>query len=96
MYDISAAAHKVMSGILPLPSDRLLRSRLMNEKARIRNAMLDLNKIEDLLSIWRAANSVDPGDFIQAILAVDAIAFKPLSTIKGNGSLDRIEGFDYL
>jgi hypothetical protein len=38
MHDTSAAAYEVMSGILPLPSDRLLRSRFMNEKARIRNA----------------------------------------------------------
>jgi hypothetical protein len=77
MHDISATASEVMPGILPLPSDRLFCSRFMNEKAQIRNAMLDLNEIEDLLSIWRAANNVDPGHFIQAILAIDAIAFNP-------------------
>jgi hypothetical protein len=56
--------------------------------------MLDLSEIEDLLSIWRAANNVDPGHFIQTILAADAIAFKPLITIKEDGSVDGIEGFD--
>jgi hypothetical protein len=68
----------------------------MNAKARIRNAMLNLNEIEDLLSIWRAANNVDPRHFIQVILAVDALAFKPLVTIKEDGSVDGIEAFDSL
>jgi hypothetical protein len=68
----------------------------MTEKARICNAMLDLNEIEDLLSIWRAANNVDPGHFIQAILVVDAIVFKPLIMIKEDVPVDGIEGFDYL
>jgi hypothetical protein len=96
MHDISTAAYEVMSRILPLPSDRLLHFRFMNEKARICSAMLDLNEIEDLLSIWRAANNVDPGHFIRAILAVDVIAFKPLITIKEDGAVDGIEGFDDL
>jgi hypothetical protein len=67
----------------------------MNEKARIRNATLDPNEIEDLLSTWRAANNVDPGHFIQVILAVDALAFQPLIRIKEDGSVDGIGGLDY-
>jgi hypothetical protein len=51
IHDISAAAYQVLEGILPLPSDRLLRFKFLNEKARIQKEMLDLNDVDDLLSI---------------------------------------------
>jgi hypothetical protein len=86
----------VISQILPLPSDRLLRAKLLDEKTRVRNAMLDLSQFDDLLSIWKTANNLGPGARIPAFLAVDAIAFKPLITIQDHGSVEGIEGLDCL
>jgi hypothetical protein len=96
IHDISVAAYQVPSGILPLPSDRLLRSKFLNEKARIQKAMFDLNDVDDLLSIWRTANNVDAEDRVDEILSVDAVAFKPLVTIREDGSVEDIADFDCL
>jgi hypothetical protein len=96
IHDISAAAYQVLSGTLLLPSDRLLRSKFLNEKARIKKAMLDLNDVDDLLSIWRMTNNFDAEDRVDAILSVDAVAFKPLATIREDSSVEDIADFDCL
>jgi hypothetical protein len=85
IHDISAAAYKVISLISPLPSDHLLRAKFLDEKTRVRNAILDLPQLDDLLSIWERANHLGPGVRIPAFLAVDAIAFKPLISIQEDG-----------
>jgi hypothetical protein len=86
----------VFFGILPLPSDRLLQSKFLNEKARIQKAILDLNDVDDLLSIWRMANNVDAEDRVDAILSAGAVALKPLVTIREDGSIEGIADFDCL
>jgi hypothetical protein len=58
--------------------------------------MLDLNDIDDLLSIWRTANNVDAEDRVDAIVSADAVAFKPLVTICEDGSVEDIADFDCL
>jgi hypothetical protein len=52
--------------------------------------MLDLNDVDDLFSIWRTASNVDAEDRVDAILSVDAVAFKPLVTIREDGSVEDI------
>jgi hypothetical protein len=90
------AAYQVISRILPLPSDCLLRAKFLDEKIRVRNAMLDVSQLDNLLSIWKTANNIGPEARIPAFLAVDAIAFQPLITIQENGSVEGIEGLDCL
>jgi hypothetical protein len=58
--------------------------------------VLDLNAVDDLLSIWRTANNVDAEDRVDIILSVDAVAFKPLVTIREDGSVEGMAGFDCL
>jgi hypothetical protein len=58
--------------------------------------MLDLNDVDDLLSIWRTANNVDAEDRVDAILSVDAVAFAHLVTIREDGSVEGIADFDCL
>jgi hypothetical protein len=58
--------------------------------------MLDLNDVDNLISIWRTANSIDAEDRVDSILSVDAVAFKPLVTIREDGSIEGIADFDYL
>jgi hypothetical protein len=58
--------------------------------------MLDLNDVDDLLSIWRTANNVNAEDHVDVILAVDAVAFKPLVTIREESSVEGIADFDCL
>jgi hypothetical protein len=58
--------------------------------------MLDLNDVNDLLSIWRTANHVDTEDRVDAILSVRAVAFKPLVTIHEDDSVEGIADFDCL
>jgi hypothetical protein len=58
--------------------------------------MLDLNDVADLLSIWRTANHVDAEDRVDPIWSVDAVAFKPLVTIREDGSVESIARFDCL
>jgi hypothetical protein len=96
IHDISAAAYQVISRILLLPSDRLLRAKFLDEKTRVRNAVLDLSQLDDLFSIWKTANNLGPGARIPVFLGVDAAAFKPLITIQKDGSVKGIEGFDCL
>jgi hypothetical protein len=56
--------------------------------------MLDLNDVDNLLSIWRTANNVE--DRVDAIMSVDAVALKPLVTIREDGSVEGIADFDCL
>jgi hypothetical protein len=56
--------------------------------------MLDLNDVGDLLSIWRTTNDVDAEDRVDVILFVDAVALKPLVTIREDGSVEGIADFD--
>jgi hypothetical protein len=93
---ISSAAYQIISQILPLPSDHLLRSKFLDEKTRVRNAVLDLTQLDELLPIWRAANTMGSEDRIQAILVVNAIAFKSLITIREDGPVKGIDGFEPL
>jgi hypothetical protein len=58
--------------------------------------MLDLNDVDDLLSIWRTVNHVDAEDRVDAILSVGAVTFKPLVTICEDGSVEGIADFDCL
>jgi hypothetical protein len=58
--------------------------------------MLSLNDVDDLLSIWRTENHVDVDDRVDAILSVDAVAFKTLVTIREEGSVEGIADFDCL
>jgi hypothetical protein len=88
--------YQVLSGILPLQSDRLLQSKFLNENVLIQKATLDLNDVDDFLSIWRTAHNVDAEDRVDAILSVDAVAFKPLVTIREDGSVEDIADFDCL
>jgi hypothetical protein len=58
--------------------------------------MLDLSQLDDLLSIWKTANSLGPGARIPVFLAVDAVALEPLITIQEHSSVEGIEGLDCL
>jgi hypothetical protein len=58
--------------------------------------MLDLNDVENLLSIWTMANNVGAEDRVGALLSVDAVAFKHLVTIREDGSVEDIPDFDCL
>jgi hypothetical protein len=58
--------------------------------------MLDLNDVDDLLSIWRTASNVDAEDRVDAILSADAVAFQPLVTIREDGSVKGIADVDCL
>jgi hypothetical protein len=58
--------------------------------------MFDLTQLDELLSISGAGNTMGYEDRIQAILAVDAIAFKPLITIRENGSVEGTDDFESL
>jgi hypothetical protein len=75
----------------PPPSERpSIASQVSERKARIQKVMLDLNNVDNLLSIWRTANNVDAED------RVDVITFKPLVTICEDGSVEDIADFDCL
>jgi hypothetical protein len=58
--------------------------------------MLDLNDVDDLLSIWRMASNVDAEDRVDAILFVDAVAFKLLVAIREDGSVEGVADVDCL
>jgi hypothetical protein len=58
--------------------------------------MLDLTQLDELLSISRVVNTMGPEDRIQAIFAVDAIAFDPLITIREDGSVQESDDFESL
>jgi hypothetical protein len=58
--------------------------------------MLDLNDVHDLLSLWRTANHVDAEDRVDLILSIEAVAFKPLVTIREDGSVEGIADSDCL
>jgi hypothetical protein len=96
IHHIWPAAYQVISQISPLSDDCLLRSKFPDEKTQVRNAMLDLTQLDEFLSIGRVANIMGSEDRIQAILAVDAIAFKPVITIREDGSVEGIDGFESL
>jgi hypothetical protein len=93
----SPAAYRTIRKMLPLPSECCLREKFMNSQLRIRQALTDIDDINLLIEIWREANGIAAAsDSIPAILAVDAVAFRPTITINDNGTVQGLEGIDHL
>jgi hypothetical protein len=87
VYDISERAWDIVRKVLPLPSDRLLRDAFRESRSAICHGLLDTAEIRSVLDPWMQANQ-SLSSTTSVVLAVDAVAFRPLITVHENGTID--------
>jgi hypothetical protein len=86
------AALEIVRQVMPLPGERLLNSRLAETRRILSDALQDISRIGRSIERWNHAIPEDVTDR-RIILAIDAVAFRPLVAINENGEL---RGLKYL
>jgi hypothetical protein len=93
IYDVSPTAWDLVRKVFPLPSDRVLRTSFSEVRSAVSDALLDIDKIDSIMELWRRANPELATDS-SVILAVDAVAFRPVVTISEDGTIDGLNHID--
>jgi hypothetical protein len=98
IQDPSPVAYETVRAILPLPSERLLCMELLNCKLRVQSSLTNLSLIDELLRVWSRSNRVnlEISHPMQAILSIDTVSIRPMSTIDENGEIEGIGDFTKL
>jgi hypothetical protein len=76
VYDISPSAWEVVRKVLPLPSDRVLKSAFAQVRFAVSQALLDVNEVGTIVEFWMRSSPVI-GFNTEIVLSVDAVAFRP-------------------
>jgi hypothetical protein len=96
VYDISLAALNVLLGVLPVPSDALIRSRFHEVRSAVSGALLDVQQIGHLVNLW-IRGSPDARDNKMVVLSIEAVPFQPTITVSEDaavGTLNRVFKID--
>jgi hypothetical protein len=93
IHSLSPIAYAAIRSVLPFPSKTLLRMAFFDCKHRVQQSLANLSLVDELFTIWSLSNRVtlDINHQIEAILAVDAVAIRPVITIYENGEIEGIE-----
>jgi hypothetical protein len=95
LHSISAAALRHVRAVLPLPGESLLNSRFAKQRRLLSNALMDIARLPELMDLWR--EGIPEGVTGQSVvLAVDAVAFRPLVTISEEGKVCGLKHLDTL
>jgi hypothetical protein len=87
IYEISPRALDVTRKVLHLPSKRLVEAKFVERPRCISEALLDADKMDELIRIWERANLGLDTDH-RVILAVDAVSFRPSVVITEDGTIE--------
>jgi hypothetical protein len=90
IYDISPLAWEIVRKVLPLPSNRVLKSAFAQVRCAVSQALLDVNKVGTIVDLW-TRSSPGIGFNTEVVLSVDAVAFRPMIVVHEDG---RIEGLN--
>jgi hypothetical protein len=93
VHEISPHARKLVLNVLPLQCAPLLCSKFP-EIGLLSEVLLDRPRMGELLELWRepvrCSITWDPSDS-RAVFAVDAVAFRPVVTLKDTGEVEGLE-----
>jgi hypothetical protein len=81
--------------MLPLPSERLLRSQFAEERGMISDALQNGGEMWRLIQLWENANPYS-AQYQRIVLAVDTVSFRSMVTVSNGGFLTGIEDMDRL
>jgi hypothetical protein len=98
IHSVSHVACATIRAVLPFPSETLLWMDFFDCALRDQQSLTNLNLGDDLLTIWSLSNRIilDPKHQIDAILAVDAVAVRPVIAIYENAEIEEIENLNNL
>jgi hypothetical protein len=87
ILDISPSSWEAVRNVLPVPSDRLLYSKFMDQRAGLSEALFDEAKMDKVISVWEGANPRRPCP-CPVVLACDAICFRPTVVVREDGKVE--------
>jgi hypothetical protein len=92
LHAISPSALDHVRAVFPLPGESLINARFAQNRRAVSAALQDMARVSEVIALWMQTVPPEiPGREI--VLAVDAVAFRPLVTITENGE---IEGLKHL
>jgi hypothetical protein len=87
IYDISASTWEVVRKVLPLPTNRALKSAFAQVRCTVSQALLDVNEVGTIVDLWIRSNP-SIGFTTEVVLSVDAVAFRPMIVVHEDGRLE--------
>jgi hypothetical protein len=87
IYDISQSAWEVVRKVLPLPSNRVLKSAFAQVGCTVSQAPLDINEVGTILDLW-TRSSPGIGFNTEIVISVDTVAFRPMIVIHEGGTIE--------
>jgi hypothetical protein len=90
VYNISPSAWEVVRKVMPLPSNRVLKSAFAQVRCPVSQALLGVNEVGTIVDLWMRS-SLGIGFNAEVVLSMDAVAFRPMIVFHGDG---RIEGLN--
>jgi hypothetical protein len=84
IHAISPHALAVVRKVIPLPGEPLLSRKFTQQRRLISEALQDENRLGEMMELWERGLPQDAGDR-SLILAVDAVAFRPVITVDEDG-----------
>jgi hypothetical protein len=90
----SPQTHEIVRKVLPLPTDRLLNSKFTKDRRIISDVLQDSNRMGELIALWEKSSRAT-GHW-DVILAVDAVAFRPLVTVTEDGEVHGLKNMTRL
>jgi hypothetical protein len=95
IHAVSPQALQVVRKVLDLPCESLLNSKFTRSRRIVSDALQDSNRIGELIDLWeQSCRSTRHSRTV--ILAVDAVAFRPLVTITEDGEVGGLKHLKHL
>jgi hypothetical protein len=92
VYDASPIARTVVRKMLPLSSERILRSKFSAIRSAVSDSFLDIVQVDVPIKLWRKVNP-EIESKCRVVLAVEAAAFRPTITIREDGIIEELDNF---
>jgi hypothetical protein len=86
IHSISPKALEVVGKVITLPSESLLNSKFAKTRRVWSEALQDPERVGELIAVWNQSGATTPSERT-VVLAVDAVAFRPLVTVTENGEV---------
>jgi hypothetical protein len=86
IHMISPQALEVVGKVIPVPSESLINSKFTKTRQVISDALQDSDRLGELINLWDQSGARSRSERT-VVLAVDAVAFRPLVTVTENGEV---------
>lgn len=88
LYLTSHAGYKLVNSSIITPSESNLRRILSNQKLPKIDEIVNISKIDEIISNYKTRNDINEDEKIYGVLAVDALSLTPVLKIKEDGSIE--------